>query len=418
MKFERLENREMFCSNVLPVDATEVSKIGDFDGNGLDDALYRRGDRFFVQDAESTLELELPPPTASNVWSTEVFSLGDINWDNKVDLMVKYRGSFREMIPIGEHDLSIIDGNRRDRLITRNPKVIDSLIDPYKIWDFNGDGSADSLCEGGVEYGSESPKELPPNLTFSIENNFIYLDGQADDILGFDMYSLSGLALRNHSPLSEGAHLEHGARELIVRHVDEGVSINGRVNTNVEYTGAPEDLFIRWHHEPTQTSQMAEFTFAQNVETSPLLGDSNFDGNVDFEDFLGLSQHFGKTVADNVDAALCDFDTDGEIGFNDFLILSRNFNKSFDEFVGTWKINKGDLVTGEVEIRPDGTATALGGRNSTWVVDGDQILLNWEDVGKGRTTMVMRHDGQQYITYHVDSTGAQIDGTERVYSPA
>ena len=54
-------------------------------------------------------------------------------------------------------------------------------------------------------------------------------------------------------------------------------------------------------------------------------GDTNLDGEVDFADFLVLSNNFGKTV----DAVWADgdFDGDGKVEFADFLILSGNFKQ-------------------------------------------------------------------------------------------
>ena len=52
------------------------------------------------------------------------------------------------------------------------------------------------------------------------------------------------------------------------------------------------------------------------------LGDTDFDGRVDFVDFLALAINFG-----NQDAVWNegDFDGDGTVGFTDFLLLAENF---------------------------------------------------------------------------------------------
>lgn len=54
-----------------------------------------------------------------------------------------------------------------------------------------------------------------------------------------------------------------------------------------------------------------------------LAGDTNFDGQVDFADFLILSGAFGTQGTWDVG----DFDGDGLVGFSDFLLLSANFGK-------------------------------------------------------------------------------------------
>ena len=50
-------------------------------------------------------------------------------------------------------------------------------------------------------------------------------------------------------------------------------------------------------------------------------GDSNLDGQVDFQDFLKLSANFGRKAK----WAGGDFNGDGEVSFEDFLLMSQNF---------------------------------------------------------------------------------------------
>ena len=51
-------------------------------------------------------------------------------------------------------------------------------------------------------------------------------------------------------------------------------------------------------------------------------GDTNLDGTVDFQDFLVLSQGFGRSDAS---WASGDFDGNGLVEFSDFLLLSSHF---------------------------------------------------------------------------------------------
>lgn len=55
-----------------------------------------------------------------------------------------------------------------------------------------------------------------------------------------------------------------------------------------------------------------------------LNGDTDFNGNVEFADFLVLSGSFAKDAT----WTRGDFDANGNVGFADFLILSSNFGKS------------------------------------------------------------------------------------------
>lgn len=60
------------------------------------------------------------------------------------------------------------------------------------------------------------------------------------------------------------------------------------------------------------------------TETNRFNGDADFNGKVEFADFLILSGTFGNADLDWTDG---DFDADGMVAFGDFLILSGNFGK-------------------------------------------------------------------------------------------
>ena len=59
-------------------------------------------------------------------------------------------------------------------------------------------------------------------------------------------------------------------------------------------------------------------------QTNRINGDADFNGKVEFADFLTLSGNFGQ---DNAFWSDGDFAPDGEVGFSDFLILSGNFGQ-------------------------------------------------------------------------------------------
>ena len=66
-------------------------------------------------------------------------------------------------------------------------------------------------------------------------------------------------------------------------------------------------------------SVMADCNFE---ELGLLAGDFDADGQVNFADFLVLSNNFGQEVANYVDG---DIDCNGVVAFEDFLFLSANF---------------------------------------------------------------------------------------------
>ena len=92
-------------------------------------------------------------------------------------------------------------------------------------------------------------------------------------------------------------------------------AIRDYVETNAERRG-PFDL-----NGDRVVDQFDVTHLVENIVESRL-GDANFDGRVDFMDFLALANNFG-----NQDAVWNegDFDGDGTVGFTDFLLLAENF---------------------------------------------------------------------------------------------
>ena len=58
-----------------------------------------------------------------------------------------------------------------------------------------------------------------------------------------------------------------------------------------------------------------------------LVGDSNLDGQVGFEDFLALSNYFGRPPADIAGWSAGDFNCDQAVNFTDFLLLANHFGE-------------------------------------------------------------------------------------------
>ena len=66
--------------------------------------------------------------------------------------------------------------------------------------------------------------------------------------------------------------------------------------------------------------------FWVNTLASTFFGDSDFDGQVQFADFLPLSAHFGMPGGWSEG----DFDGSGDVGFPDFLLLANSFGQSVE----------------------------------------------------------------------------------------
>jgi hypothetical protein len=89
---------------------------------------------------------------------------------------------------------------------------------------------------------------------------------------------------------------------------------------------AESQLRFRWKasHEGRDASREMVFGIDDVGISLAEAGDANFDGLVDFSDFLTLSGNFGQSG----DWTQGDFDGNGETDFPDFLILSENFGTS------------------------------------------------------------------------------------------
>lgn len=70
-----------------------------------------------------------------------------------------------------------------------------------------------------------------------------------------------------------------------------------------------------------------QFTSGGGHDYSPLPGDANLDGQVDFSDLLTLAQHYGTAGATWEQG---DCNADGTVGFDDLLILAQHYGATVD----------------------------------------------------------------------------------------
>ena len=73
-------------------------------------------------------------------------------------------------------------------------------------------------------------------------------------------------------------------------------------------------------------------------------GDADLDFDVDFGDFLLLSQGFGQEG----DWASGDFDMNGTVGFADFLLLSNNFGRTSTSAANVQESTSSPLLLGSL----------------------------------------------------------------------
>jgi|GEM_PF-1310915 len=105
--------------------------------------------------------------------------------------------------------------------------------------------------------------------------------------------------------------------------VDENGTVDAKdISTICGNLGSADERF-----EYTGDSMITAADVHAMVETrlNTRPGDTNLDGNVNFDDFLALSANFGK---DFRDWARGDFDCNQTVDFPDFLLMSRHFGFS------------------------------------------------------------------------------------------
>lgn len=95
-----------------------------------------------------------------------------------------------------------------------------------------------------------------------------------------------------------------------------------------------EDMLLRWDIRGEGHHRVLGYGVDIGAfEASGFLpGDSNQDGDVDFDDFLQLTKNFGKIDAAWEDG---DFDGNGDVTFGDFLVLAANFGAKRQQALGS-----------------------------------------------------------------------------------
>jgi hypothetical protein len=86
-------------------------------------------------------------------------------------------------------------------------------------------------------------------------------------------------------------------------------------------TGDDDQAFDLTDDQAVDDEDMALLLLAANRPR----GDADFDGQVDFRDFVALANNFGLSERTWSQG---DFDSDGRVAFQDFVILANNFNNS------------------------------------------------------------------------------------------
>lgn len=167
-------------------------------------------------------------------------------------------------------------------------------------WDGGAEVDASTFQMGHLQIGGEMPASV--QLVNEFGNNWTDENAMYVDTL----------------TLSPGSELDLNRINLYYQELvlGEGAEIlNYSVNCDGEYGVTPGDLScLRPENRDYLLGQLGIHA-----------GDVDADGQVDFADFLVLSENFGLA---NVGYQLGDFDMDGTVGFPDFLELSANWGST------------------------------------------------------------------------------------------
>lgn len=113
-------------------------------------------------------------------------------------------------------------------------------------------------------------------------------------------------------------------QELSAKVLAHEIGHNLGLNHVVESENLLQSSSTNYREARLSASQIAT---AQNSYFTQVLGDTNDDDTVDFDDLLALAENYGATSG--VDYSTGDFDFNGTADFSDLLILAKNYNYAF-----------------------------------------------------------------------------------------
>ena len=250
-----------------------------------------------------------------------------LNDDDHIDL-VGYKGT-RTYTYLNEGDgkykrIKRFDSGRNGIVADYNGDGLDDLIryeSPHRNTVFIGKGDGD--FENGVtvldlldtnpdaywdsRYPTAAEPSYPVARQHAVRADFDG-DGLVDLAVGFDSWANGRLGVHRGLP--------DGGFDIVERRYNLEVGFLSFDNTDVQLfdlnnDGLPELIYEYWNG------------FAVLTAVEPVVpGDVDRDGNVTFEDFLVIANHFGSTNATREDG---DLDGDKVVSFLDFLAFANAF---------------------------------------------------------------------------------------------
>lgn len=199
-------------------------------------------------------------------------------------------------------------------LITEAPAqggsiAVSDLIDPYNLLGNIGG----STGHGATWYG-----DIDVDATIHTQGASTSTDSQVRDF--FYSGAATGRGKSSTGPATIPVHVGDFLTVVVVEisHANVNADMGGTADVTADF-GHTTHLYIR------SVTPGLKFTSDSGHDYSPLAGDANVDGTVNFADLLTLAQNYGQT---NAIWDQGDFNGDGAVNFDDLLLLAQHYGQT------------------------------------------------------------------------------------------
>lgn len=281
----------------VTIESTEFH-LSDANGDGVDDLVFTVGTgtsdssvRVLLSDGAGGFGESIDSPFMSPS-EYDSLILEDINDDGAVDITTTSRWGSHVFLGDGAGGFSVVN-LPVDPLVVVRTSGFNTLIDVYDTQ--NGDVRLTTYAVPVRNPAGADPVVAQTDLGF---------DGDLDVIQSYDGGFVTLLAVGQGDFNRDG--IPNGADVQLFRELED----------------PSEDEIARFDLDGDLALTESDIRVLVEDIANTKLGDTEFDGDVDFIDFLVLSTNFGMEDATWTDA---DFDGSGAVDFADFLMLASNF---------------------------------------------------------------------------------------------
>ena len=259
------------------------------------------------------------------------------------------------------------------------------------------------LVTCNVSFGQGLVRWLNLNNQFVVES----LDDRAVSLSGIDIKSSAGLLVPGDSPEPFLFDLSSTPQQVTFGTLGVGARIEGSTTLDVGYE---LESALTMGLDPCEDVSVG--LPGTTVASCPIPGDADFNGTVDFADFLVVSNNFGQT---ETAWPRGDFDWDRKTTFADFLLLSANYGITSvgpltqDEPISVRPSTSEEIAftTGDFESPP---LSAFDGAPDHWIHDG--LLWSRKATSDLESMEVFENDAVTIVAPNIDNGRAIQFGME------